>query len=100
MLATPVEKLRERANAYAKALKGAAIVETTAYAGGGSVPQAAVPSLAIALDPSGGASAAAGKLRIADRPIIARIEGGRLLLDLRTIQPSEDPIAIAALQTL
>lgn len=100
MLATPVEKLRERANAYAKAVKGAAILETTAYAGGGSAPQGALPSLAVAIDPPGGASAAAEKLRKSDRPVIARIEDGRLLLDLRTIQPSEDPIAIAALQTL
>jgi len=100
MLATPIETLRERGAAYAKAMEGAAVVETTAYAGGGSLPQASLPSVAVALRPAGGASAAAEKLRKNDCPVLARIEDGRLLLDLRTIQPSEDPVAIAALQTL
>jgi L-seryl-tRNA(Ser) seleniumtransferase len=100
MLATTIETLRGRAAAYVKAIEGVQILETTSYAGGGSLPQAALPSIAVAVEPAGGATAAAAKLRRNDRPVIARIEGGRLLLDLRTIQPSEDSIAIAALQAL
>jgi L-seryl-tRNA(Ser) seleniumtransferase len=100
MLATTVETLRNRASSYVKAIEGAQIIETTSYAGGGSLPQAGLPSIAVALQPVDGATAAAAKLRGNDRPVIARIEDGRLLLDLRTIQPAEDSIAIAALQAL
>ncbi len=100
MLATTIETLRGRAAAYVKAIEGVQILETTSYAGGGSLPQAALPSIAVAVEPVAGATAGAAKLRRNDRPVIARIEGGRLLLDLRTIQPSEDSIAIAALQAL
>ncbi len=100
MLAVTVETLRGRSAAYVKAVQGAQIIETTSYAGGGSLPQAALPSIAVALQPADGATSAAAKLRRNDRPVIARIEDGRLLLDLRTIQPAEDAIAIAALQAL
>jgi len=99
MLGATLDELRARAAAYVKALAGAQIVETTAYAGGGSLPQAALPSIAIAVTPDG-ATAAAAKLRRSERPVIARIEDGRLLLDLRTIQPPEDSIVIAALHAL
>ena len=100
MLAATIETLRGRAAAYVKAIEGAQIVETTSYAGGGSLPQAALPSIAVAIQPADGATAAAAKLRRNDRPVIGRIEESRLLLDLRTIQPAEDSIAIAALQAL
>lgn len=100
MLSATVEELRARAGAYVKALDGAEIVDTTAYAGGGSLPQSALPSAGIALRPRDGASAAAARLRAYDRPVIARIEDGRLILDLRTVAPSEDGIAIAALRAL
>ena len=100
MLSATVDQLRERAVAYAKAIEGAEIIETTAYAGGGSLPQSALPSLGVALRPASGASAAAARLRKSDRPVIARIEDGRLILDMRTIAPSEDAVAIAALKAL
>lgn len=100
MLSVSTEALRERANGYVKAVTGAEIVETTAFAGGGSLPQSALPSVGVALNPRAGATAAAAALRKNERPIVARIESGRLVLDLRTIAPAEDRIAIAALQAL
>ena len=100
MLGAPIESLRDRAAAYVKTLKNAEVVETEAYAGGGSTPQSALRSIGVALAPRDGATAAAERLRKGERPIVARIESGRLLLDLRTIRPAEDSIVIAALQTL
>jgi L-seryl-tRNA(Ser) seleniumtransferase len=100
MLSATVDQLRARAGAYAKALGGAEIIETTSYAGGGSLPQSALPSVGVALRPARGASGAAARLRKNDRPVIARIEDGRLILDMRTIAPSEDAVAIAALKAL
>ncbi len=100
MLSASLGELRVRAGAFVKAVEGAEIIETTSYAGGGSLPQSALPSLGVAVRPPDGATAAAARLRKNDRPVIARIEGGRLILDLRTIAPSEDTVAIAALKAL
>ena len=100
MLSVTIEALRARASAYVKAIGGAEICETTSYAGGGSLPQSALPSIGIALQPPGGATVAAAALRKNDRPVIARIEDGRLILDLRTIAPAEDRVAVAALKAL
>ncbi len=100
MLSATIDELRARAGAYAKAIEGAGVIETTSYAGGGSLPQSALPSVGVALRPRAGATAAAAALRKNDRPVIARIEGGQLILDMRTIAPSEDAVAIAALKAL
>jgi seryl-tRNA(Sec) selenium transferase len=54
----------------------------------------------VAFQAASGATAAAAALRKHDRPVVARIDGGRLILDLRTIAPAEDSVAIAALKTL
>jgi L-seryl-tRNA(Ser) seleniumtransferase len=75
-------------------------METSAYVGGGSLPESAMPSIAVALEPQSGADAAAQSLRRAPTPIVGRIDEGRLLLDLRTIFPADDGRVIAALQSL
>jgi len=40
------------------------------------------------------------RLRASDPPIIARVEEGRVLLDLRTVFPEQDGAVIAALQEM
>ena len=100
MLAVTVDALRERAQRYCEAISGAIVIESSAYVGGGSLPQATIPSIAIALQPAGGATLAAERLRHAQLPIVARVEEARLLLDLRTIAPHEDAAVIAALRTI
>jgi L-seryl-tRNA(Ser) seleniumtransferase len=40
------------------------------------------------------------RLRASDPPIIARVEDGSVLLDLRTVFPGQDEAVIAALQQL
>jgi L-seryl-tRNA(Ser) seleniumtransferase len=98
MLGASLETLRGRAGRYRDSVSGARIVESQAYAGGGTLPESGIPSVAIALQPACGAQTAAERLRRAPVPIVARIEDGRLLLDLRSIAPEEDDAAIAALQ--
>jgi seryl-tRNA(Sec) selenium transferase len=41
-----------------------------------------------------------GRLRQWAMPIIARVEDERVLLDLRTVEPSQDATIIAALESL
>ena len=40
------------------------------------------------------------RLRAADPPVIARVEEGRVLLDLRTVFPEQDAQIVAILQLL
>ena len=100
MLGAPIETLRERAQAYCVAIPGANVVDSSAYVGGGSLPDARIPSIAVALQPARGAAFAAERLRRAATPIVARVEEGRLYLELRTIAPHEDAAVIAALNTI
>jgi L-seryl-tRNA(Ser) seleniumtransferase len=100
MLAASQQDLRARAERYVSDVAGCSILESTAYVGGGSLPESALPSIAVAFAPQAGADAAARALRRAPAPIVARIDEGRLLLDLRTIFPAQDRAVIAALQAL
>lgn len=68
------------------------IVETDALPGAGSTPGAHIPSLAISL--LGDRLAA---LRAFDPPIIARREGNRTLIDLRSVGPHDDLHIAAAI---
>jgi L-seryl-tRNA(Ser) seleniumtransferase len=96
MLATTLEELRERAKAYLAAVPGASIVESEAYVGGGAHPQERIASIAVALTAEN-PEALAERLRSSDPCVVGRIEGGRVLLDLRTIALEEDEIVVAAL---
>jgi L-seryl-tRNA(Ser) seleniumtransferase len=59
--------------------------------GGGSVPGARIPSWAVVLEASGSsADAIAQKLRDGDPPIVGRIQGDRVLLDLRAIDEEDE----------
>jgi L-seryl-tRNA(Ser) seleniumtransferase len=42
----------------------------------------------------------ASRLRASDPPIIARVEDGRVLLDLRTVFPEQDSAVTKCLQNL
>lgn len=95
MIAATLDELRARAQDYVEALRGAKIVESDAYVGGGALAQERIASIAVALPPQEGASVAA-RLRENAPPIVARVADGRVLLDLRTIAPDEDPLVIEA----
>jgi L-seryl-tRNA(Ser) seleniumtransferase len=47
-----------------------------------------------------GADELLSRLRGNDPPVVARIEEGRVLLDLRTVFPAEDEEIVAALQRI
>ena len=79
--------------ALAQALDGiasVALVETKSQIGSGALPVSLLPSAGLALaplQPSGGAvEALARRLRALPVPVIGRIEGGRVILDLRCLE--------------
>lgn len=88
MAAATTDELRGRA----EAIGGGAIVASEAVPGGGSAPGVTIPSVAIALD---GDRVAA--LRSLDPPVIARVDGHRTLLDLRSVDPGDDPVLAKAI---
>lgn len=67
-----------------------AVVPTLAEIGGGSLPGETLPSYAVALSHSLlQADETAKLLRQNDPPIFTRVEGGQVLIDLRTIEEEE-----------
>ena len=62
---------------------------TVAVVGGGTLPGAELPShgVALATDDADGLARA---LRDVDPPVIGRVQDGEVVLDLRTVPPSQD----------
>jgi L-seryl-tRNA(Ser) seleniumtransferase len=89
--AASIAELRARATALAQGLGDVAdVIETKATVGGGSLPGETLPSAGLALSTSS-PDALLGALRTNGEPaVIGRIERGRVILDLRTIDPALD----------
>ncbi|HTC55477.1 MAG TPA: L-seryl-tRNA(Sec) selenium transferase [Candidatus Sulfotelmatobacter sp.] len=74
------------------------IVDGESLIGGGAAPSSLLPTRLLALTCEGlSADELGARLRGAEPPIIARVEEGRVLLDLRTVFPEQDPGVAAAL---
>ena len=102
MLTASVTEIESRAQTVARTLReggvDAQVTPTKASVGGGAFPTAEIPSSAVVLQ---GVGETEEKLRHADPPVIGRISEGKLLLDLRSVLPREDPtLARAVLKAL
>jgi L-seryl-tRNA(Ser) seleniumtransferase len=84
-------ELRTRAESLAKAIAAAGIealpVDSVATVGGGGAPGVELASAAVSL-PEHYAEA----LRRGRPPVVGRVEGGRALLDLRSVDPGDDSV--------
>ena len=76
------------------------VVRVTAAVGGGGAPGVELPSVAISLPESFAVPLRNGPaVRSGGHPaVVGRLDGGRLLLDLRSVQPSQDALLTAALR--
>jgi L-seryl-tRNA(Ser) seleniumtransferase len=103
MLTAPVASLEARAARLAEFLPAAAraaVVRTRAAVGGGAFPGVELASAGVALAPASLSPSALGeRLRRAPVPVVAVVTGGRVVLDLRTILPDEEPAVIEAVAT-
>lgn len=71
----------------------AELIDGESLIGGGSAPSSTLPTTVLALTCySLTANQLAERLRAADPPVIARVEDGRVLLDLRTVFPGQDEV--------
>ncbi|MCL2818715.1 MAG: L-seryl-tRNA(Sec) selenium transferase [Actinomycetia bacterium] len=109
MLTMSLDQSNEQAETLLAALqpllrKGdkADIVEDVAYAGGGSLPMADIPTMVLRLKLRGfSAGDIEHALRLhSDPPIIARIKDDHLILDPRTFVRDDQEVVIAALADL
>ncbi len=95
MATMPVEAIAVRAETLAATLRrqglGAEVIDGVSTIGGGSASGSALPTRLVALSMDGlSADALESRLRALDPPVVARIQDDRVVLDLRTIEPSED----------
>jgi L-seryl-tRNA(Ser) seleniumtransferase len=105
-------ELEARASALAAAVGGTA-PPTEATFGGGALPGVAVPSAGVAIAPpgsrlvgggraprdaAGSADRLARSLRTGHPPVVGRIADGRVVLDLRTVEPERDVELAAAVR--
>jgi L-seryl-tRNA(Ser) seleniumtransferase len=77
------------------------VIDGESVIGGGAAPSSTLPTRLLALTCSGlSADTLAVRLRACDPPIIARIEEGRVLLDLRTVFVDQDLQIATALRSI
>jgi L-seryl-tRNA(Ser) seleniumtransferase len=103
MALAPPEELKVRAAAVVAELdvgERATIADGWSTPGGGSVPGAAIPTALIRVTPRVPAESLVRALLDNDPPIVPRVEDDQVLLDLRTVLPSQDRILVTALRRL
>jgi L-seryl-tRNA(Ser) seleniumtransferase len=93
------EELRPRAERLLSALQAVpariAMVEGESAVGGGTLPEARLPTMLLEIQPLGmTAVALATALRCGTPPIIGKVARGRLQLDLRTVRPEEEALLV------
>ena len=75
----------------------ATVVDGESTVGGGSLPGETLPARLLALS-SDSPNAVAARLRAQNPPIIARVAGGQLLFDPRTVSEAEDPALLGGIR--
>ncbi|MBA3257914.1 MAG: L-seryl-tRNA(Sec) selenium transferase, partial [Gemmatimonadales bacterium] len=99
MLTLPPAELERRARLLAAACPPALLPELLpgeSAVGGGAFPSAVLPTTLVALSPGElGADGLALRLRVGDPAVVARVGGGRVLLDPRTL-PEDSAATVGA----
>ena len=96
MASAPVAEVRARAERIAEACpESVSVVDLESLPGAGSAPGRGIPSAGLALD---------GDVTIALRrcavPVIARLDEGRTVIDLRSVSPVDDETITAAITSV
>jgi len=105
MMRTTQAEIASRAEELVQKLHGPKLKTETldgeSVVGGGAAPGATLPTRLIAISIQGlTTDELAAGLRESEPPVISRIEEGRVLLDLRTVFPEQEPALIATLHDL
>ena len=104
MLSQPADEVRRRVEPLGRSLAAevpgldVTVVPGSSVVGGGAAPGADVPTTLLTLaHPTRSAAQLAADLRAGTPPVVARVAEDRLVLDLRTVRPDEEPALSAAL---
>jgi L-seryl-tRNA(Ser) seleniumtransferase len=105
MMQLSKDEIGKRAEAVAGKTRSSRLlvemIDGESVIGGGAAPSAVLPTRLLAVSCQGlSADELSARLRASDPPIIARVEEGRVLLDLRTVFAAQDEVVIAALRHL
>jgi L-seryl-tRNA(Ser) seleniumtransferase len=97
-ISATVDDLRTRAQSLREGLdERASIVTTEATVGGGALPGETLPSVALRID-ADSAGRLQARLRREDPCVVARVEDGAVIVDLRTVTPQQDKALVGALR--
>src|SRR5262249_44078360 len=103
LLGTPLDELRQRAEALADRLGAIAGVRAkaekdVAYVGGGSLPDQTLPTWVVEVEAAQlGDADLAHRLRTGEPAVLGRLRDGKLVLDVRTIFPYQEPMLTDAM---
>jgi L-seryl-tRNA(Ser) seleniumtransferase len=104
LLGTPLEELEQRARALASRLEGIPglairVRSDTAYVGGGSLPDQAMKTWVVEVQPAVlRDEQLALRLRTGSPAVVGRLSDGKLLLDLRTVFPEQETLLVEAIR--
>lgn len=99
MIAMDRSAIKSRAESWQRRLKRGRIISGESTVGGGSLPGETMPTYLLALDLPGPDRFMA-RLRMADPPVIVRLENDQILLDPRTVLPEQEETLLELLGTL
>jgi L-seryl-tRNA(Ser) seleniumtransferase len=105
MMRISKDDIAKRAESLATTIRStglhADLIDGESVIGGGAAPSATLPTKLIAISPKNlTADELCARLRAADPPIIARVQDGCVLLDLRTVFPEQDAAIARTLATI
>lgn len=96
MASAPVAEVRARAERIAEACpESVSVVDLESLPGAGSAPGRGIPSAGLALDVD-----LVTALRRCAVPVIARLDEGRTVIDLRSVSPVDDEMITAAITSV
>ena len=98
MIRQSADEIRARAESLAARLPKAQVVAGQSVVGGGSTPDQSIPTWLVAI-PCQNVNAVEAQLRAHDPAVVARIEDGNLIVDLRTVMAGEEADLTRALGT-
>lgn len=104
MIALSLEEIGSRAKTVVDRLKEAGIKaeigEGQSTVGGGSLPDQTLPTKIITLKPPCSVEDFTAGLRLAQPPLIGRIENDNLLIDMRTVLPALDDTLVKVIKSV
>jgi len=105
MMSLSKDDIGARADAVAKQIHSdklkAEVIDGESVIGGGAAPSSVLPTKLLALTAADlSADELSARLRKSNPSIVARVEEGRVLLDLRTVFPGQDTVIASVLRSI